>query len=155
MDKTSQSGQSVELSSKKGQSVSRRDLLKTGSAVVAGAAIGSNAITGFPTIWAQNIKNVTLRQFGTGVSNINEIAKRAKQDLGITLQMTALDTDSTAQRVVTQPRSFDIADIEYFTLKKVWGSGNMQPMDIRKLKYYDQIVGTFKNGKLTPSSKIA
>jgi putative spermidine/putrescine transport system substrate-binding protein len=57
--------------------------------------------------------------------------------------------------VVTQPRSFDIADIEYFTLKKVWGSGNMQPMDIRKLKYYDQIVGTFKNGKLTPSSKIA
>jgi putative spermidine/putrescine transport system substrate-binding protein len=146
MDKTSQSGQSVELSLKKGQSVSRRDLLKTGSAVVAGAAIGSNAITGFPTIWAQNIKNVTLRQFGTGVSNINEIAKRAKQDLGITLQMTALDTDSTAQRVVTQPRSFDIADIEYFTLKKVWGSGNMLPMDLRKLKYYDLIVGTFKNG---------
>ena len=155
MDKTIQSEDSLELSSKKGQSVSRRNLLKTGSAVVAGTAIGSNAITGFPTIWAQNIKNVTLRQFGTGVSNINEIAKRAKQDLGITLQMTALDTDSTAQRVVTQPRSFDIADIEYFTLKKVWGSGNMQPMDIRKLKYYDQIVGTFKNGKLTPSSKIA
>jgi putative spermidine/putrescine transport system substrate-binding protein len=126
MDKTSQAGNSVELSSKKGQSVSRRELLKTGSAVVAGAAIGSNAITGFPTIWAQNIKNITLRQFGTGVSNINAIAKRAKQDLGITLQMTALDTDSTAQRVVTQPRSFDIADIEYFTLKKVWGSGNMQ-----------------------------
>ena len=155
MDKTIQSEDSLRLSSKKGQSVSRRNLLKTGSAVVAGTAIGSNAITGFPTIWAQNIKNVTLRQFGTGVSNINEIAKRAKQDLGITLQMTALDTDSTAQRVVTQPRSFDIADIEYFTLKKVWGSGNMQPMDIRKLKYYDQIVGTFKNGKLTPSSKIA
>jgi putative spermidine/putrescine transport system substrate-binding protein len=122
---------------------------------VAGTAIGSKAITGFPTIWAQNIKNVTLRQFGTGVSNINEIAKRAKQDLGITLQMTALDTDSTAQRVVTQPRSFDIADIEYFTLKKVWASGNMQPMDIRKLKHYDKIVGIFKNGKLTPSSKIA
>ncbi len=155
MDKTSQAGKPEELSSQKGQKVSRRDLLKTGSAVVAGAAIGTDAITGFPTIWAQNIKNVTLRQFGTGVSNINEIAKRAKQDLGITLQMTALDTDSTAQRVVTQPRSFDIADIEYFTLKKVWGSGNMQPMDIRKLKYYDEIVGTFKNGKLTPSSKIA
>ena len=68
MDKTIQSEDSLELSSKKGQSVSRRNLLKTGSAVVAGTAIGSNAITGFPTIWAQNIKNVTLRQFGTGVS---------------------------------------------------------------------------------------
>ncbi|MGA0167125.1 MAG: twin-arginine translocation signal domain-containing protein, partial [bacterium] len=41
-------------------SLSRRDLLKRGSAVALGAAVGSQAITGFPTIWAQNIKNVTL-----------------------------------------------------------------------------------------------
>ncbi len=136
-------------------SLSRRDLLKRGSAVALGAAVGSQAITGFPTIWAQNIKNVTLRQFGTGVSNINAIAQKAKEDLGITLEMTALDTDATAQRVVTQPKSFDIADIEYFTLKKVWPSGNMQPMDISRLKYFDQIAGTFKDGKLTPSSTIA
>ena len=136
-------------------SLSRRDLLKRGSAVALGAAVGSQAITGFPTIWAQNIKNVTLRQFGTGVSNINAIAQKAKEDLGITLEMTALDTDATAQRVVTQPKSFDIADIEYFTLKKVWPSGNMQPMDISKLKYFDKIVGIFKDGRLTPSSKVA
>ena len=69
--------------------------------------------------------------------------------------MTALDTDTTAQRVVTQPKSFDIADIEYFTVKKVWGAGNLQPFDVSKLKNYDKIVGIFKNGKLTPSSKIA
>ena len=135
--------------------LSRRDLLKRGSAVALGAAVGSRAITGFPTIWAQNIKNVTLRQFGTGVSNINAIAQKAKEDLGINLELTALDTDATAQRVVTQPKSFDIADIEYFTLKKVWPSGNMQPMDISKLKYFDKIAGTFKDGKLTPSSTIA
>ena len=116
-------------------SLSRRDLLKRGSAVALGAAVGSQAITGFPTIWAQNIKNVTLRQFGTGVSNINAIAQKAKEDLGINLELTALDTDATAQRVVTQPKSFDIADIEYFTLKKVWPSGNMQPMDISCLLY--------------------
>ena len=136
-------------------SLSRRDLLKRGSAVALGAAVGSQAITGFPTIWAQNIKNVTLRQFGTGVSNINAIAKKAKEDLGINLELTALDTDATAQRVVTQPKSFDIADIEYFTLKKVWPSGNMQPMDISKLKYFDKIAGTFKDGRLTPTSTIA
>jgi putative spermidine/putrescine transport system substrate-binding protein len=133
----------------------RRSALKSGSAIAAGAAIGSGAITGFPMVWAQNIKNVTLRQFGTGVSNINDIAKKAKEDLGITLQMTALDTDSTAQRVVTQPKSFDIADIEYFTLKKVWGAGNLQPMEIKRLKQFDKIVGIFKDGKLTPESEIA
>ena len=140
--------------SKTDRTLTRRTMLKRGAAL-SGAAVAGGAITGFPMVWAQNIKNVTLRQFGTGVSNINAIAEQAKEDLGITLQMTALDTDSTAQRVVTQPKSFDIADIEYFTLKKVWGAGNMQPMDISRLRQFDKIVGIFKDGKLTPTSKIA
>ena len=143
------------MNNNKNNILGRRSFIKKTSVAALGTAIGSTGITGFPTIWAQNIKNVTLRQFGTGVSNINAIAKKAKEDLGINLEMTALDTDSTAQRVVTQPKSFDIADIEYFTLKKVWPSGNMQPMDINKLKYFDKIVGIFKDGKLTPTSKIA
>ena len=93
--------------------ISRRSLLKTGAAAV-GLAAGSGAITGFPTIWAQS--NVTLRQFGTGVSNINAVAEKCKADLGITLEMTATDSDAAAQRSVTQPDSYDIADIEYWTL---------------------------------------
>ena len=132
----------------------RRRLLATAAAAT-GVAAGSGAITGFPTIWAQNIKNVTLRQIGTGVSNLNDIADKCKADLGITLQMTALDTDATNQRVVTQPNSFDIADIEYFSCKKVYPSGVLQPMDVKKVKYYDQIVPLFITGKLTPESTIA
>ncbi|MGH1359257.1 MAG: ABC transporter substrate-binding protein [Burkholderiaceae bacterium] len=143
------------MAKKIAKSETRRSLLKSGSVIAAGTAVGSGAITGFPMVWAQKIKDVTLRQFGTGVSNINEIAKQAKADLGITLKMTALDTDSTAQRIVTQPKSFDIADIEYFTLKKVWGAGNLQPMEIKRLKQFDKIVGIFKDGKLTPESTIA
>src|SRR5207245_1227082 len=50
----------------RGRRIGRRAVIK-GGAAAAGVAIGSGAITGFPTIWAQNIKNVTLRQFGTGV----------------------------------------------------------------------------------------
>ncbi|RLQ89406.1 extracellular solute-binding protein [Notoacmeibacter ruber] len=139
-------------SSKKG--VSRRSVLK-GAAATAGAAVGSGAITGFPTIWAQNIKNITLRQFGTGVSNLNEVAQKVKEDLGFTLEMTALDSDSVTQRAATQPDSFDIADIEYWICKKVWPTGNLQAMDVSKIKRYDQIVGIFKDGKLTPESEIA
>ena len=92
--------------------LSRRSFIKAAGAAT-GVALGSGAITGFPMIWAQNIKNVTLRQFGTGVSNLNAIAEKAKEDLGITLQLTALDSDAVAQRAVTQPKSWDIADIEY------------------------------------------
>lgn len=134
--------------------INRRSLLK-GAAATAGLAVGAGAVTGFPTVWAQNIKNVTLRQFGTGVSNLNEVAAKVKEDLGFTLEMTALDSDSVTQRAATQPKSFDIADIEYWICKKVWGAGNLQAMDTSKIKNYDKIVGTFRSGKLTPDSVIA
>ena len=133
--------------------ISRRNFLKTGAAAAAGAAVGSGAITGFPTIWAQN--PITLRQFGTGVSNLNAIAEKCKEDLGITLEMTATDSDAAAQRAVTQPDSYDIADIEYWILKKVFPTGVIQPMDTSRLTYYDKIVPLFKTGKLLPDSVIA
>ena len=132
--------------------ITRRSLLKTGAAAV-GAAAGTGVITGFPTIWAQN--PITLRQIGTGVSNINAVAEKCKQDLGITLEMTALDSDAAAQRTVTQPNSYDIADIEYWILKKVFPAGVIQPMDTTKLKYFDKIVPLFITGKLKPDSVIA
>ena len=127
----------------------RRRLLQT-----AGLA-ASGTVTGFPTVWAQNIKNVTLRQFGTGVSNLNAIAEKVKQDLGFTLQMTALDTDAVTQKAVTQPNSYEIADIEYFVTKKVFPTGVLQPMDTKRIKLFDQIVPIFTTGKLTPASQVA
>ena len=131
-------------------SVTRRTALG-----LTGAAIGSGAITGFPTIWAQNIKNVTLRQFGTGVSNLNAVAEKVKADLGFTLSMTALDTDAVIQKAVTQPRSYDIADIEYFSIKKVFPTGVMQPLDTKRIKNYNKIVPIFTTGHLTPTTPIA
>ncbi|MGD1884533.1 MAG: PotD/PotF family extracellular solute-binding protein [Paracoccaceae bacterium] len=128
---------------------SRRSVLKGGAAFAAGSTLGA------PMIWAQNIKDVTLRQFGTGVSNLNEVAEKVKEDLGFTLEMTALDSDSVTQRAATQPNSFDIADIEYWICKKVWPTGNLQAMDTSKIKNYDKIVGIFRDGKLTPESTIA
>ena len=84
---------------------SRRSLLKSGGAAVAAATLPA------PMVWGQQTKNITLRQFGTGVSNLNDVALKVKEDLGFTLEMTALDTDSVTQRAATQPNSFDIADI--------------------------------------------
>lgn len=130
--------------------VRRRDLVKTAAA--AGLGTAAAFPTGFPTIWAQDIKNVTLRQFGTGVSSLNAIADKVKQDLGFSLELTALDTDAVVQKAVTQPRSYDIADIEYFSIKKVFPTGVIQPMDVKKIKLYDKIVPLFTTGKLTPES---
>lgn len=129
--------------------LTRRNVLKGSAAFAAGSTLGA------PMIWAQNIKDVTLRQFGTGVSNLNDVANKVKEDLGFTLEMTALDSDSVTQRAATQPNSFDIADIEYWICKKVWPTGNLQAMDTSKITNYDKIVGIFRNGKLNPDSVIA
>ena len=54
--------------------VGRRRLLK-------GAGVAALGSFGAPTIWAQNNKNIVLRQCGTGVSAFNEIAEKAKAAL--------------------------------------------------------------------------
>ncbi len=126
----------------------RRSLLKTGVAAAASTLAA-------PMVWAQEIKDIKLRQFGTGVSNLNDVATKVKEDLGFTLEMTALDSDSVTQRAATQPDSFDIADIEYWICKKVWPTGNLQAMDASKITNFDKIAGTFRSGKLTPESVIA
>ncbi len=46
---------------------SRRALLKAGGALLGGAA-GTGAFTGFPTIWAQEIKDIELRHVGVSYS---------------------------------------------------------------------------------------
>jgi putative spermidine/putrescine transport system substrate-binding protein len=57
--------------------------------------------------------------------------------------------------VVTQPNSFDIGDIEYWMIKKVFPANNLQAMDVKKIKYFDKIVPIFTTGKLKPDSVIA
>jgi putative spermidine/putrescine transport system substrate-binding protein len=128
---------------------SRRSILKGTAAAAAASAFPA------PMIWAQEIKDITLRQVGTGVSAFNEVAAKVKEDLGFTLEMTALDSDAVTQRAATQPDSYDIADIEYWICKKVWPTGNLQAMDTSKIANYDKIVGIFRDGKLTPTSTIA
>ena len=45
---------------------SRRSMLKTGGAALAATALPA------PMVWGQETKNITLRQFGTGVSKSAE-----------------------------------------------------------------------------------
>ena len=60
------------------EKISRRTLLR-GAAAAVGVAAGSDAIRGFPTIWAQNIKDVVLNHAGPPVTAIPAIAEQATQ----------------------------------------------------------------------------
>ena len=57
---------------------SRRALLKAGGALL-GSAAGAGAITGFPTIWAQEIKDIELRHVGVSYSVVKAIGDQASE----------------------------------------------------------------------------
>ncbi|SFV09324.1 putative spermidine/putrescine transport system substrate-binding protein [Methylobacterium sp. 174MFSha1.1] len=125
--------------------LSRRTLLQ-GAGAAAGLAAGSGAITGFPAIIAA--EPVTLRYLGTAVNQSGDIARKVKEDLGITIEYIPVVTDEVSKRVVTQPNSFDIVDSEYFSLKKLMPSGNLVGMDARRIKNADKITPVFTKGEV-------
>ena len=143
--------------------LSRRHFLAGAGTVVGGALLAacvpaaapSAPAAAGPTVLTQNIKDVVLRQIGTGVSNINEIQQQAEKDLGFKIQMKSLSTTENNQIAITQPKSYDIFDGEYFSLPLVIPSGNLQPLDTSKIKEFDKIVPIFTTGKLKADSTIA
>ena len=105
--------------------LSRRGLLKS-VAVGAGAAIGSGAVTGFPTIWAQDIKDMTLVHIGGSYACIKEIADQAGKDLGFKVEMQVVDPATQLNRALTQPKSFDINNIDNSSIAYIVGQGRAE-----------------------------
>ncbi len=131
--------------------LSRRGVIK-GAAAVAGAATASGAITGFPAVWSQEAK--VLRYLGTAVNQSADIAKKVKEDTGITIEYVAVTTDDVTKRVITQPGSYDIVDTEFFSLKKLIPAGNLKAMNTGKIKEFDNITPVFTKGELPNGKKI-
>jgi putative spermidine/putrescine transport system substrate-binding protein len=128
---------------------SRRAVIK-GASAAAASALSPDAISGFPAVNAQAPK--VLRYLGTAVNQSPDIAKKVKEDTGITIEYIPVTTDDVTRRVITQPNSYDVVDTEYFSLKKLVPSGNMLAMDGKKIKNFDKITPVFTRGQL-PSGK--
>ncbi len=131
-------------------SVSRRTILK-GAGALAGVAAGSGAVTGFPAVWSAEEK--VLRYLGTAANQSTDIAKKVKEETGITLEYIPATTDDVSKRVITQPNSFDVLETEYFSLGKLVPSGNILGLDAKKIKEFDNITPVFTKGKL-PNGKL-
>ena len=131
---------------------SRRALLK-GAAAVAGGAIGSNAISGFPTIWAQNIKDVVLHHAGPPVTAIPAIAEQASKDLGFTVQMQASENADLLNRFLSQSSAIDCADISLVYMRYLIGRNILQAIPMAKFKYWDQTIPLFTKGEYPDGRK--
>ena len=132
----------------------RRKFLKT-AAVGACAAAASGMIDGFPLVWSQTMKDVKLVQVGGSYSAIKEIAEQATKDLGFKVEMQTAPHDALLNRLVTQPQSIDIADIEYFFQLHLLPRATLHPIDLKKIKLWDKVVPIFTKGEYPDGRKVS
>jgi len=132
--------------SNKNRGVTRRTVLR-GTAAAAGVAIGAGAVKGFPTVWAQDLKDITLRHLGVSYSVVQAVGDQAGKDLGFKVAMQNLDTSSALTRFITQPNSVDIPDLEGWQTKVAVGRGLLQGIEVKKIKEFDNILPIFTQGE--------
>jgi putative spermidine/putrescine transport system substrate-binding protein len=134
--------------------ITRRRLLK-GAATGAGLAVGSGLVKGFPTVWAQNIKDVKLVQVGGSYSAIIDIGRQASKDLGFQVEMQTADHDALMNRLVNEPKTIDIADTEFFAQYYMVGRNIVQPIPLNKYKWWDKTVPIFTKGEYPDGRKVS
>jgi putative spermidine/putrescine transport system substrate-binding protein len=123
------------------KSVSRRSVLKGGAAIA-----GVTAVTGFPTVWAQNIKDITLNHTGMSYSTIADIGRQATLDLGFKVEMSVTDHPGLTNRMIQDPNSIDIADAEIWQTKVFVPAGVTQAVDPKKIALWDKITTLYTQG---------
>lgn len=132
--------------------LSRRSLLR-GSAITAGAAIGSGVVTGFPTIWAQNIKDIVLHHAGPPVTAIPAIAEQANKDLPFKIQMQATEQADLLNRFLSQSSSIDCADVSITYMKYLVGRDVLQAIPVNKVKDWDKTIPLFTKSEYPDGRK--
>lgn len=134
--------------------MTRRKILK-GAVAAAGAAAGSGLITGFPMVWAQKLKDVKLKHVGGSYSAIIDIGRQASKDLGFQVEMQSVDHAALLNRLVSQPTTIDIADIEFWFHYHLIGRNVLQPIELRKYKWWDKTVPVFTKGQYPDGRKVS
>ena len=136
------------------QGISRRQVLR-GASALAGVVAGSGALSGFPTIWAQEIKDVTLLHAGPPVAAIPKIAEQATKDLGFMIKMQATENVDLLNRFLSQSNAIDVGDVSITFMKYLVGRNVLQAIPRAKYKYWDQTLPTFTTGKYPDGREVS
>ncbi|GAA81374.1 PotD/PotF family extracellular solute-binding protein [Pseudoalteromonas sp. BSi20495] len=118
------------------------------------AVIGltAGAIMQAPYVFAR--KKVTLRVLGTHVTLQDAIRKQAMSDLGINIEFTPAGSAAVLQRASMAPSSFDLYEQWSNSINVLWNAGSIQPIEKKRLTYFNEINNLTKTGKLTENANI-
>jgi len=139
------------IDSKRKAGISRRGFA-TGAL---GLAAGSGAITGFPTLWAQNVKDITLNHAGPPVTAIPQVAEQATKDLGFTVRMQATENADLLNRFLSQSSAIDTADISLTFLRYLIGRNVLQPIPVEKIRNWSGTIPLFTKGEYPDGRRVS
>ena len=134
------------------QKFNRRTLLK--GAAAGGAVVATESVTGFPTVWAQNTKDITLVHAGGSYAAIKEIGDQASKDLGFKIVMQAITDDVQLNRSLTQPNTIDINNIDSTKLPYLVGKGVIAPIPVEQIQAVGRDGAALHQGRV-PNGKMA
>lgn len=128
--------------------VTRRKFLSTLAVGAATSAVAFKA----PYVFAK--KPVTLRVMGTHVTLQEELRVRAMQELGIDIEFTPMGSAAVLQKAAADPSSFDLYEQWSDSINILWQANAIQPIEVERLKYWQEINPLTKTGKLVPTAKL-
>jgi putative spermidine/putrescine transport system substrate-binding protein len=131
-----------------GARVTRRQFIKTAGSVASGALIMSRA----PSV--HTAEKPVLRVLGTHVTLREAIRKKAEEDLGFAIRFEPGGSARVQQRASAHPHTFDIYEQWSNSMNILWQAEAIQPIDIKKIRHWDEINDLTKTGRLTPEAKL-
>jgi hypothetical protein len=82
---------------------------------------------------------ITLRVLGTSVTLLERLRLRAEQDLGIKIVYLLRSVEDAQRIAVMEPESYDLYDQWFHNIDFVWPARAIQPLEISRLTYWDEI----------------
>lgn len=126
--------------------LARREFLKQGVCVAA-------TTLGFPAILHAKYKYPTIRVLGTHVTLQEQIRLQAQKDLKINIEFYPGGSAEVLTKAIANPKSFDIYEQWSNSVRLLWNSGAIEALDVKKLKYWDEINSLVKTGKISAHAK--
>ena len=126
-------------------SFQRRTLLKGGLAFGLTAGI---------TPFSIGKEKPTLRVLGTHVTLQEAIRQRAMEDLGINIEFEPGGSAAVLQKASMNPTSFDLYEQWSNSINVLWRAHAIQPIEKKRLQYWEEINDLSKTGKLTENARM-
>ncbi|WP_106477925.1 ABC transporter substrate-binding protein [Phytohalomonas tamaricis] len=98
--------------------------------------------------------HITLRVLGTSVTLLEILRERAEQDLGIRLVYRVCNAQEAQRIAVMEPHSYDLYDQWFHNIDFVWPARAIQPIDICRIRDWDEINMLAKSGSLAENGEM-